>query len=203
MADFYDAICPLVPIKNALIWHKDRGGPGDTQMEYARDYEVLYGAQGRRPITGRRGGAVIRGFPPVGPQRLHPTEKSADLLAYFIGKHCPPGGMVLDPFVVWPQLTAREATTGHRVLGDDAPRGLLVGCLEDPNAGVDWAESRTGQDQYTVGQQAPEPLGVRYERRPLLVGHGRREVVPRRMQEVDPLGHTLRIVARTIQGQRR
>ncbi|HZD70340.1 MAG TPA: DNA methyltransferase [Actinomycetes bacterium] len=97
--DFYDAICPLVPIKNALIWHKDRGGPGDTQMEYARDYEVvLYGAQGRRAITGRRDGAVVRGFPPVGPQRLHPTEKPADLLGYFIAKHCPPGGTVLDPF---------------------------------------------------------------------------------------------------------
>ncbi len=34
--DFYDAVCPLVPIKNALVWHKDRGGAGDTQMEYAR-----------------------------------------------------------------------------------------------------------------------------------------------------------------------
>ena len=97
--DFYDALCPLVPIKNALVWHKDRGGAGDTEMEYARDYEViLYGAQGRRRISGRRDGAVIRGFPPVGANRLHPTEKPVRLLEYLIGKHSPPGGFVLDPF---------------------------------------------------------------------------------------------------------
>jgi site-specific DNA-methyltransferase (adenine-specific) len=98
--DFYDALCPLFPIKNALIWWKARGGMGDTDMEYARDYEViLYGASGRRALTGRRDGAVIRGFPPVGSDRIHPTEKPENLLRWLIGKHCPPGGAVLDPFV--------------------------------------------------------------------------------------------------------
>jgi DNA modification methylase len=116
--DFYDALCPLVPIKNALIWHKDRGGPGDTQMEYARDYEVLlYGAKGRRPITGRRDGAVVRGFPPVGPQRRHPTEKPADLLGYFIGKHCPPGGLTLDPFVGAGSTLVAARRRGRRAIG--------------------------------------------------------------------------------------
>jgi site-specific DNA-methyltransferase (adenine-specific) len=116
--DFYDAICPLVPIKNALIWHKDRGGPGDTQMEYARDYEVvLYGAQGHRAITGRRDGAVVRGFPPVGPQRLHPTEKPTDLLGYFIAKHCPPGGVVLDPFVGSGSTLLAAQRLGRRAVG--------------------------------------------------------------------------------------
>ena len=116
--DFYDAICPLVPIKNALVWHKDRGGPGDTQMEYAKDYEVLlYGAQGRRPITGRRDGAVIRGYPPVGHQRLHPTEKPVDLLAYFIAKHCPPGGLVLDPFAGSGSTLLAAQRLGRRAVG--------------------------------------------------------------------------------------
>jgi len=116
--DFYDAICPLVPIKNALIWHKDRGGPGDTRMEYARDYEVLlYGAHGRRAIAGRRDGAVVRGFPPVGAKRLHPTEKPVGLLEYLIGKHCPPGGMVLDPFLGSGSTLLAAQRLGRRGVG--------------------------------------------------------------------------------------
>ena len=116
--DFYDAICPLVPIKNALVWHKDRGGAGDTEMEYARDYEViLYGAQGRRRIGGRRDAAVIRGFPPVGAKRLHPTEKPVGLLEYLIGKHCPPGGMVLDPFLGSGSTLLAAQRLGRRGVG--------------------------------------------------------------------------------------
>jgi site-specific DNA-methyltransferase (adenine-specific) len=120
--DFYDAICPLVPIKNALVWHKDRGGAGDTEMEYARDYEViLYGAQGRRRIGGRRDAAVIRGFPPVGAKRLHPTEKPTEkpvgLLEYLIGKHCPPEGLTLDPFAGAGSTLVAAKQLGRRAVG--------------------------------------------------------------------------------------
>jgi DNA modification methylase len=116
--DFYDALCPLVPIKNALIWHKDRGGAGDTEMEYARDFEViLYGAHGRRPISGRRDGAVIRGFPPVGANRLHSTEKPVPLLEYLIGKHCPPGGLTLDPFAGAGSTLVAARRLGRRGVG--------------------------------------------------------------------------------------
>lgn len=97
--DFYDGVSSLWPIKSAIIWWKDRGGMGDTAMEYARDYEVvLYAAKGRRPIAGRRDGAVIEGFPPVGAGRLHPTEKPLELMRYLLERHCPPGGLALDPF---------------------------------------------------------------------------------------------------------
>lgn len=98
--DFYDACSAFWPIKNALVWHKARGGMGDTVMEYARDFEIiLYGAFGRRAIVGRRDGAVIRGFPPVGNDRLHPTEKPVALLRYLIERHAPAGGAVLDLFM--------------------------------------------------------------------------------------------------------
>jgi DNA modification methylase len=99
--DFYDACSPYFPIKSGLIWHKDRGGMGDTAMEYARDYEViLYGAHGRRAIGGKRDGAVLSGFPPVRSQlRQHPTEKPVDLLSHLVAKHSTAAGCVLDPFM--------------------------------------------------------------------------------------------------------
>lgn len=98
--DFYDAMSPYMPIKNALVWWKDRGGMGDCAMEYARDYEtILYGASGRRAIAGRRDGAVLVGYPPVSAKaRRHPTEKPVPLLRHLIEKHAPVDGLVVDMF---------------------------------------------------------------------------------------------------------
>lgn len=116
--DFYDMASSYVPIKNALIWHKDRGGMGDTELEYARDYEViLYGAMGRRALSGRRDGAVIRGFPPVGNERVHPTEKPIPLCESRIRKHTAEGDLVFDPFCgVGPVLQA-AAKSGRKAIG--------------------------------------------------------------------------------------
>lgn len=65
--DFYDTFSSYIKIQNALIWHKNRGGSGDTEYEYARDFEViLYGLVGRgRPLIGRRDSAFLSGFPAV------------------------------------------------------------------------------------------------------------------------------------------
>lgn len=117
--DFYDAVASYVPIKNALIWWKDRGGMGDTELEYARDFEViLYAARGRRSLSGRRDGAVIRGFPPVVPERrLHPTEKPVGLLRYLIEKHAPAGGLVLDPFAGSGSTLEAARGLGARAIG--------------------------------------------------------------------------------------
>jgi site-specific DNA-methyltransferase (adenine-specific) len=100
--DFYDALSAYIPIKSALVWWKDRGGMGDTAMEFARDYEViLFGAHGRRGLAGKRDGSVIKGYPPEGniKTRDHPTQKPVPLLRYLIGKSAPIGGVVLDPFM--------------------------------------------------------------------------------------------------------
>jgi site-specific DNA-methyltransferase (adenine-specific) len=118
-ADFYDACCPYTHVKNQLIWWKDRGGMGDTDLEYADDFEcILYGASGRREIVGKRDGAVIRGFPPVhSSRRLHPNEKPVDLLQYLIARHCPPGGLVVDTFCgSGPTLEAAK-NIGRRAIG--------------------------------------------------------------------------------------
>jgi site-specific DNA-methyltransferase (adenine-specific) len=44
------------------------------------------------------------------------TEKPADLLAYFIAKHCSPGGMVLDPVGSGSTLLAAQRL-GRRAIG--------------------------------------------------------------------------------------
>ena len=98
--DFYDTIAPYAQIRNALIWYKNRGGMGDTATEYARDYEViLYAMRGRRPLAGKRPNAVIAGIPPcTATGRSHPTEKPVALMRALIARHCPPDGLVVDPF---------------------------------------------------------------------------------------------------------
>jgi site-specific DNA-methyltransferase (adenine-specific) len=118
--DFYDAASPFIPIKSALIWWKNRGGMGDVELEYARDYEVvLFGAHGRRPLAGKRDGSVLRGFAPMGniADRLHPTEKPVPLLAYLIRKSAPVGGMVLDPFMGSGSTLDAAKSVGRKAIG--------------------------------------------------------------------------------------
>lgn len=136
--DFYDACSPFFAVKNALIWHKDRGGMGDVEMEYARDYEVvLYGVRGRRAIDGKRDGAVITGIPPVpSRERLHPTQKPRDLLAYLIAKHCPPTGTVLDPFMGSGTTLRAAMDLGRRAVGIELSRDYCDIAVERMRQGV-------------------------------------------------------------------
>jgi DNA modification methylase len=117
--DFYDAVSPYLPIKSALIWWKDRGGMGDTEMEYARDYEViLYAARGRRALDGKRDGAVIAEIPPVQSQsREHPTQKPVPLCGFLVQKSCPAGGIVLDPFMGSGSTLVAAKEAGRRAIG--------------------------------------------------------------------------------------
>ena len=64
-------------------------------------------------------------------------------------------------------------------------RGFLVGGLEHGHPRVGAPERGTGQDQPPVREQALQPPEVLRPDRLLGVGHGRREVVPRRMDEID------------------
>ncbi len=100
--DFYDNLCHLFQIRNALIWNKGGGGMGDLRHEYAKDFEVmLFGACSRgRELRGMRAGAVVSGIKRVSAaDRDLPFQKPVALLENLIGRHCPPSGMVLDPFL--------------------------------------------------------------------------------------------------------
>lgn len=106
--------------RGTLIWHKARGGLGDTRCSYARDYEViLQGSRSRgRAIAGKRDGAVVLGFPPPpARRRTHPTEKPVSLLEYLIDKHAPPGGLVLDAFAGSGSMLVAAQLTGRRAIG--------------------------------------------------------------------------------------
>src|SRR6188472_2909463 len=96
--------------------------------------------------------------------------------------------------LIRPQLWLGEATSRHRIFGDDTACRFLVGRLEDPDPGINPATRRTRHDQHSVSKQACEPLGVFAKRSSFLLAHRCREVIPWRMKEVDPLGHPLRIV---------
>lgn len=118
--DFYDNLCHLFPIRNALIWNKGGGGMGDLRHEYAKDYEIiLFGAIDRqRELTGKRTGAVISGHKRVSAQARHlPFEKPVDLLAELIERHSEPGGMVLDPFVGSGSTLVAAKRLGRRAIG--------------------------------------------------------------------------------------
>jgi site-specific DNA-methyltransferase (adenine-specific) len=150
--DFYDAVSSYMKIQNALIWFKNRGGSGDTEYEYARDYEViLYAMAGRgRPLAGRRDGAVIAGIQPVLGDRLHPTEKPEKLFRYMIEKSCPFGGTVLDPFGgAMPAARAAKAAGRRAVVIEIEERYCEIG-----------ANLMRQVSMYTAAPPSPYPVQV-------------------------------------------
>jgi hypothetical protein len=50
------------------------------------------------------------------------------------------------------------AAADYRILLHHLPRGLLVGSIEDDQAGVDRAQRRAGEDEPAVSQQALQSL---------------------------------------------
>ncbi len=116
--DFYDAVASYWDTKNALVWHKDNGGPGDCDADYAHDYEmILYAHKGRRELSGGRDGSVRRVLPVPGAKRDHPTEKPYPLLRYYIGKSSDVGDVVLDPFMGSGTTLRAAKDLGRRAIG--------------------------------------------------------------------------------------
>lgn len=118
--DFYDALSGYATMRNALIWHKAAGSTGNILANYIRDYEViLYAARGDRDILGEgRYTSILGGYPTVPPkQRDHPTQKPVGLLRHLAARHCPSGGLVLDPFAGAGSSLLAAQELGHRAIG--------------------------------------------------------------------------------------
>jgi site-specific DNA-methyltransferase (adenine-specific) len=126
--DFYDNLCHLFPIRNALVWHKGGGGMGDLRHEYAKDYEVvLFGARSRgREIRGIRTGAVIHHKRVPSQQRAVPFEKPVGLLA----------GFVLDPFMGSGSTLHAAKNAGRRAIGVELEEWLCETAAKRLSQGV-------------------------------------------------------------------
>jgi hypothetical protein len=88
-----------------------------------------------------------------------------------------------------PQLAPGVPAADGRVVRHDMTGGVLVRRLEHGYPGIDPAEGGAGQDQLPVREHPPQPLEMPSPNGFFVAGHGRREVVPRRMDEIDPLLH--------------
>ena len=58
-------------------------------------------------------------------KRLHPTQKPVELLERIITVSCPPGGVVLDPFMGSGSTGAAARTTGRKFIGIERNRGYF------------------------------------------------------------------------------
>lgn len=118
--DFYDVVSSYAKVRNALIWHKASGGQGNILTDYLRNYEViLYASRGDRPILGKGDySAVLTGFSrPPQIDRRHPTEKPTPLLRRLADRHCPTGGLILDPFLGSGTTLEAAQSLGMRAVG--------------------------------------------------------------------------------------
>ena len=84
--DFKETIETRLSWRNALIWNKGGGGPGDCSQDFARNFEmVIHANRGQRPLLGSRDGCVLD-FKRTPRDRIHPTEKPVPLVRYLLSK---------------------------------------------------------------------------------------------------------------------
>jgi site-specific DNA-methyltransferase (adenine-specific) len=87
-------------LKNVLVWVKNNRTRGDLKGNYGYQYEmVLYAHKGRRHLSGKRDGNVLRFDKVYSNRMVHPTEKPVALLEYLITKSTAEGELVLDMFM--------------------------------------------------------------------------------------------------------
>lgn len=127
-----------------LVWDKITATPNRWFMPNCEFGLYLY--KGRaRTISDPSTKALIRC--PQKDVTGHPTEKPVALLASWIGNCCPPGGLVLDPFMGSGSGMVAAARTGRRSIGIEIERRWFdVACqrVSDWLAGGqgDWLRDR-------------------------------------------------------------
>lgn len=107
--------------RNIIVWDKGHPGMGfgfRPQHEFILQFGAPAMAYNTYNVTNV---LKSRRVPPA--RKLHPTEKPVDLLAELLRKTCPPGGVVLDPFMGSGSTGVAALELGFRFIGIDVDEG--------------------------------------------------------------------------------
>lgn len=101
-------------IHKLLVWRKNNVTPNRWYMSNVEF--TLFARKGAAMPIRNPGSKVVHDFDnPVG-RKSHPTEKPVDLVRFYIENSCPPGGLVLDPFVGSGATAVAAVESGRRFL---------------------------------------------------------------------------------------
>lgn len=111
-------------LKNILIWQKNNTGMGDLEGDYAPQYEmILFGSKGRRTMNGSRDSNILPCYRTG--NKLHPTQKPVELMAYLIEKSSNEGDTVLDPFMGSGTTALASLQTHRKCIGIEKDAGYF------------------------------------------------------------------------------
>ncbi|MFO0863555.1 MAG: DNA methyltransferase [Gemmataceae bacterium] len=87
-------------LKSQIIWDRGVHGAGDTKGCPAPQHDVIWFAtKGRFEFHGNRPKSVVMSMKLNSRKLTHPNEKPIELMKQLVESYCPPGQMVVDPFL--------------------------------------------------------------------------------------------------------
>jgi site-specific DNA-methyltransferase (adenine-specific) len=111
--------------KTALTWDKgDWPGMGDLSLPWGPSTEEVYVLGGG--FVGKRGGSILRANRLGASKSEHPTEKPQAVLRQLIAA-CPPGWVIVDPFMGSGSLLEAARDMGRRAIGVEIEEGYCEG----------------------------------------------------------------------------
>jgi site-specific DNA-methyltransferase (adenine-specific) len=113
-------------LKSQVIWDREAHGMGDLNGSPAPQHDVIWFAtKGKFAFHGERPKSVVRSTRLGGDQLTHPNEKPIGLMCQLVEAYCPPGGLVLDPFLGSASTAAACMRTGRRFIGVELDSGYF------------------------------------------------------------------------------
>lgn len=111
--DVWEILGSAFPMRGLLVW--DKGSPGMGDLDHWGPSYELIASVGSGRIVGGRDGSVLRYNTVPSANRLHPTQKPVELLAYLISKL--EARSVLDPFMGSGSTLVAAKSLGRRAIG--------------------------------------------------------------------------------------
>ena len=111
--DVWELLGSSLPMRGLLVW--DKGSPGMGDLDHWGPSYELIASLGSGKIRGGRDGSVLRYNAVPSANRLHPTQKPIELLAYLIDKLN--AWTVLDPFMGSGSTLVAAKSLGRKAIG--------------------------------------------------------------------------------------